>query len=241
MLMKKIALSIFTFLVAAQSSFSQFQGQTVFNHVPIGQLLAGGLPFLLEPNEMIQGSPFLFDQFHEGYVQLRDDKIYSGVKVRFNLETNKIHYIDQQKTEMVANNGVIKRLYLKVFSGLDSITHTFGCGYPETPGTTVYTYFQEFHYGKAAFLRLHTKSIVERKTLATIDPVKQYDEKESYYVYNSNYKKLVKWKKGKDFILDMLADKSVEIADYMRQNRIECKSTDDAIRVIEFYNQLFTK
>lgn len=47
--------------------------------------------------------------------------------------------------------------------------------------------------------------------------------------------------KGKDFILDMLADKSVEVGNYMKQNRMECKSTDDAIRIIQFYNQLFTK
>jgi hypothetical protein len=233
-----ISILSFSFL---QPVFSQFQGTPVLNHVPIGQLLAGGLPFMVESNENVQGSPFLFDNFFDAFVQLRDEKIYSGIKVRFNLATNKIHYLDQNKKELVANDGVIKRLYIKVFDGVDSIAYTFGCGYPESPGTTVYTYFQEFNYGVASLLRLQTKSIVERKTLATVDPVKQYDEKDSYYVYNSNYKKLVKWKKGKDFILDFLPDKSVEVNSYINQNKLDCKSSDDVIRLIQYYNTLFTK
>lgn len=239
-------LLFFTFLFIAKSTTAQigfFNGLNTnqFQKINLSNALTGGLPFTTDDNLNIQGSPFLFDEFNDAFVQLRDDKFYSGIKIRFNLETNKIHYLNQDKKEMIADNGVIKRFYLKSFDGTDSIAYSYGCGYPESPGTTVYTFFQEYNSGVASFLRLHSKMIVERKTLATVDPAKQYDEKESYYVYNSNYKKLVKWKKGKDFILDMLADKSVEVGDYIRQNRMECKSPDDAIRIIQFYNQLFTK
>ena len=62
-----------------------------------------------------------------------------------------MHYLDQKKNELVANNGIIKRFYLKVFDGVDSVAYTFGCGYPESPGTNVYTYFQEYNYGVASF------------------------------------------------------------------------------------------
>lgn len=237
---------MFLLLMLSCTSFAQigfFNGMNTnqFQKINLENALTGGLPFRLEDNSTTQGSPFLLDDFNECLVQLRDEKVYSGIKIRFNLETNKIHYQDQKKNEMIADNGVIKRFHMKIFDGRDSIAYTFGCGYPESPGTSVYTYYQEYNYGKASFLRLITKSVVERKTLATVDPVKQYDEKDSYFVYNGNSKKLIKWKKGKDFILDMLADKAVEVNTFINQNKLDCKSTDDLIRVIQYYNSLFAK
>jgi len=228
-------------VLSAQIGFFNGLNTNQFQKINISNALTGGLPFTLEDNPLIQGSPFLKDDFSDCLVQLRDDKFYSGIKLRFNLETNKVHYQDQNKKEMVALNGVIKRFYIKTLDGFDSVSYMFGCGYPESPGTTPYTYFQEYNFGQATFLRLITKTVVERKTLATVDPTKQYDEKNSYYIYNGVNKKLVKWRKGKDFILDMLGDKSVEVKKYIDENNLDCKSIEDAIRVIQFYNNLFTK
>ncbi len=158
--------------------------------------------------------------------------------IRFNLETNKIHYKDQNKKEMIANDGIIKKFYLKMQDGLDSVSYVFGCGYPEIPGTNAFTYFQEYNYGAANFLRLVSKSVVERKTIATVDPVKQYEEKDNYYVHNSKTGKMIKWRKGKDFILDMLADKSSEINKFISDNNLGCKSPEDIIQIIQHYNTL---
>ena len=228
-------------VLSAQIGFFNGLNTNQFQKINISNALTGGLPFLLEDNPLIQGSPFLKDDFSDCLVQLRDDKFYSGIKLRFNLETNKVHYQDQNKKEMVALNGVIKRFYIKTLDGFDSVSYMFGCGYPESPGTTPYTYFQEYNFGQATFLRLVTKTVVERKTLATVDPVKQYDEKDSYYVYNSSSNRLVKWRKGKDFILDMLGNKAIEVKKYIDENKLDCKSTEDVIRVIQFYNNLFSK
>lgn len=239
--MKKLLFFVFI-LLTGKESFSQWGGQPVINHMPIGELIGGRLPFLIEENINIKGSPFLSDMFSDScFAQLRNEKVYGGLKLRFNLETNKVHFQDKEKKEFVADNGVIKRFSIKTFDGRDFVEYIFGCGYPESPGITPYTYFQEFNFGSAVFLNLMTKYIVERKTLATVDPQKQYDTKNTYYVYNSNSKKLVKWRKGKEFILDILADKATEVKKYIDENNIDCKSSEDIIRVLQFYNNLFAK
>jgi hypothetical protein len=233
-------ISLFFFFTPVYSQIGYFSGLNTnqFQKINISNALTGGLPFLPEDNTTIQGSPFLTDDFLEGFVLLSDDKIYRGVMIRFNLESNKVHYQDQSKKEMIANDGLVKRFYLKMRDGLDSIAYTFGCGYPETPGTTPYTYFQEYNYGSANFLRLVSKSIVERKTIATVEPVKQYEEKDSYYVYNSKSGKFLKWKKGKDFMLDMLVDKSTEVNKFLSENKFACKTPEEVIQIIQFYNTL---
>lgn len=238
----KVLVVLIMMILTGKASMAQFTGETVFNHVPIGELLGGRLPFLVEENSKIKGSPFLSELFSDScFAQLRDDKVYGGLRFRFNLETNKVHFQSKDKQEFVADNGVIKRFSLNVFDGKDLVEYTFGCGYPETPGTTPYTYFQEFNFGTAVFLNLMSKYVIERKTLATVDPQKEYDSKNTYYLYNGNTKKIVKWRKGKDFVLDMLSDKAIEVKKFIEENRLDCKSTDDVIRVIQYYNNLFAK
>jgi hypothetical protein len=237
--MKKwIFSSLFVFYFV-QVTFAQFQGQTVYNRVPIGQLLAGGLPFTVEPNEKIEGTPFLYDFFSDCYLQLKDKKFYSSVKVRFNLVTNKLHFQNEKGQEIVAEDGNVLKFHFSVpINDKEAESYTFGCGYPESPGTTAFTYFQEYNSGAAGFLRLVNKFVAERKTIATVDPVKAYEEKDTYYVYNSVTGKLIKWRKGKDFILDMLSDKATEVNKYIADNKLACKNPEDIIQIIQHYNTI---
>ncbi len=231
---------IFFLLILETTLFAQWRGEPVFNHVPIGELLGGRLPFLVEENTTVNGSPFLKDGFSDSsFAVLRDGKVYGGLKLRFNLETNKVHFQDKEKKEFVAGDGIIKRFSIPVNEGLDVVEHIFGCGYPPSPGTGYYTFFREYNFGSAVFLNLMTKYVIERKTLATLDPQKQYDSRNNYYVYNGNSKKLAKWVKGKEFILDLLADKAIEVKKFIDENKITCKTSEDVIRVIQYYNSLF--
>ncbi|MBS4063183.1 MAG: hypothetical protein KGZ74_01410, partial [Chitinophagaceae bacterium] len=72
----------------------------------------------------------------------------------------------------------------------------------------------------------------------TVDPVKAYEEKDTYYVYNSVTGKLIKWRKGKDFILDMLSDKATEVNKYIADNKLACKNPEDIIQIIQHYNTI---
>lgn len=239
LLMKKWILSVFIAILFSKISYSQIQGQTVYQRVPLGQLLAGGLPFTVEPNEKIEGTPFLYEFFTDCYLQLKDKKFYNGVKVRFNLVTNKLHFQNEKGQEIVAEDGNVLKFHFSIpINDKESESYTFGCGYPESPGTTSSTYFQEYNSGTAGFLRLVNKFLVERKTIATVDPVKTYEEKDTYYVFNSKNGKLTKWRKGKDFILDVLVDKADEINKYIAENKLGCKVPEDIIQIIQHYNTL---
>lgn len=194
-----------------------------------------------DPYENVEGTPFLYDFFSDCALQFNDGKWFAGPKVRFNATNQKFHYLTANNEEFVSKDGLVKRFMFTVPFKNDSINYTFSCGYPEIGANTSFTYYQEYNTGTATVLRLITKSVVERKTLATVNPVKQFSEASVYYVFNSAQNRIEKWRKGKDFIVDFLSDKSVLIAKFIADNKLSCKSVEDVIMVIQYYNNLKVK
>jgi hypothetical protein len=227
-------------------AFSQmsggFNGSKRLEMVNLDQMI-GLAPSVLgkDPYANVEGTPFLYDFFSDCSIQFNDDKWFAGPKVRFNATTQKFHYLNSKNEELVPKDGLIKRFAFTVPDKKDSITYVFSCGYPDIGINTSSTYYQEYNTGTATVLRFISKSVVERKTLATVNPVKQFSETSVYYVFNSAQNKIEKWRKGKDFIIDFLSDKSVLVTKFINDNKLSCKSVEDVILVIQYYNNLKVK
>ncbi len=240
--MKLIIFFTAFFLMSCSNILAQMSGGfdgSRQNIVNLNQMI--GLPtdaLGKDPYIDIEGTPFLYVFFTDCVIQFFDGKSFKGPKMKFNLTNQKFHYLGARDEEFVAQDGTIKRFSFVVPSGSDSISYTFGCGYPSVGINTFYTFYQEYNVGTATFLRFINKSVVERKTLATINPVKQFSEESSYFVYNAHYKKMERWRKGKEFLLEILFDRQELVNNYINKNNISCKSVQDVIKIIQFYNNL---
>ena len=186
----------------------------------------------------VEGSPYLYSFFTKCFIEFNDGKMFIGPMVRFNVTNQKLHYQGANDVELVLQDGVIKRFSFFIPSGKDSINYIFGCGYPAISTNSIYTFYQEYNVGTASLLRFINKTVVERKTSANINPYKEFSEASTYYVYNARYKKIEKWRKGKEFLLEMLFDKQDVVNRFMNDNKLSSKSPEEAIKVIQFYNNL---
>jgi hypothetical protein len=221
-------------LSAWKGGFSS--GMTSFN---LGQ--GFGTQFEISNYKDIEGTPYFTDAFSDSYIMMNTGKSYIGPKIKLNLYTQKLHFLSKDNTELIAQDGVIKKVNFLIKSDSESLSYTFGCGYPPVGNNTALTFYQEFNSGNAVFLNFISKSIVERKTLATINPGKEFSETSTYYVYRNDQNKIEKWRKGKEFILDFLSDKRGLINTFINDNNLACKSPQDAIKIIQFYNNLMAK
>lgn len=191
-----------------------------------------------DPYIDVEGSPFLYSFFTNSFLEFNDGKWFIGPKVRFNVTNQKLHYQGANDAELVLQDGVIKRVSFFIPSGKDSINYVFGCGYPAISANSYYTFYQEYNMGTATLLRFINKTVVERKTSANINPYKEFSEVSVYYVYNSRYKKIEKWRKGKEFILEMLFDRQELVNQFMNDNKLSSKSPEEVIKIIQYYNNL---
>ncbi len=242
--MKRLIFLFLTIVFCFNSAnvFSQMSGGfsgSIQNMINLNQMI--GLPtdaLGKDPYIDIKGSPFFYEFFSDCYIQLNNGESYIGPKIKFNLTNQKLHYQGANSQELVLQDGIIKRFNFNVPYRNESISYTFACGYPPIAGNTINTFYQEFNVGTATLLRFISKKVVEHKTTANINPFKEFMEVSTYYISNSRYNKFEKWRKGKDFILDFLSDKRGLVEKFIADNNLSCKSPEDIIIVVQYYNNL---
>src|SRR5882762_9274394 len=88
--------------VFAQSGFSEKPYETT-----IEVFDANGRPFT-NPGIDIAGSPFYTDEWRYADIRLYSNKELTNVKLRLNLQTQEIHFLSKNNSEMACPAGMIK-------------------------------------------------------------------------------------------------------------------------------------
>lgn len=184
----------------------------------------------------IKGSPFLTANWSKSVVTLMDNRSFNDISIRFNCVNNSVHYLNAQKEEMVAPEGMIREILLFDSLGVYPKKYSIVSGYPATGRHTVDTYYEREMNGNAQLLKYTKKKLTEFLTIGSTAPEKEYVDIESFYLYRNGVMKA--WEKGKDFLLEILSDKKELIADYIAKQNLKCKTIDDCRLVLNYYNGL---
>lgn len=198
-----------------------------------------GTPVASNRNSDIEGSPFLFDNWMTGDVTLKNGGKISGLATRLNLATNELHI---QKTEqgvtseiIVQNGSIISvTIYEPTVSGL--LARSFKIGYPEIDGFNQNTFYEVIENGTVSLVKNLRKKVIEEKPFNSAVATKKFAEYENFYVVMNQ--QMFRFKKGKEFILGLLADKKEEIEKFLADKKIKCRSEVDCAKVIAFYNSI---
>ncbi|MBI1781928.1 MAG: hypothetical protein HYR66_11250 [Sphingobacteriales bacterium] len=232
--MKKL-LSILLLFACVNSVKSQIADPT---SMTLGTLIRNFI-FPIETYTEIKGTPYFLDSsFNSSVIYLKDGKRYSCDKMRIDLFANKIHFLDNNKVELVVDDNVVERV---VFfrQGVDTIAgFGFSCNYPVIGKNTAQTYYLEENYGKARVLVYLSKEVTYSKMVTGLFPEKYFLEKKEYFIYNENRLRMERLRKNKEFVLDILRDKQTEVSKFISDNNLKCKSVADIIKVFEYYNTL---
>jgi len=236
--MKPVLLSILALTVLNQ--FSQAQGQAP-NFNPNSQ---SPVIFLTDiqgrrateewNRTEIKGTPFFNKDWSAALVTLKDNRTFKNVSVRLNCVNNTLHYLTSNKEEMIAPDGVIKEVLLIDSSGAAVKEHQFVSGYPAIGKHTAYTFYERQLNGKAQLLVFTKKRMLENRPLGSPAPEKEYLGVESYFVFKDGV--MHEWEKGKDFLLNLLADKREAVEQYIKAQGLKCRSEEDLKKVLSFYN-----
>jgi hypothetical protein len=249
MKLKKVIVPAIFFLLSYFKSYSQEPAgtftapvtslggnmQTSFN---LGELMGTNVSFTVANDPHIKGTPFFYDSFLPAVITLRQGAMYNVPEMRLNLATNDLHFKRSDSTELIAAKGIIRTVAFHQNIKSMQVTTTFSSGYPAIDNHDENTFYQEMVSGRAVLLKVTTK-ILDNVHSITASPLdKQYIDVISYYVSFDNRRRIERWHKGKDFILQFFRDKKEEIEKFIEKENLKCKTADETKKIIEYYNSL---
>jgi len=187
----------------------------------------------------IQGSPYLFDEWHIGSVALSNGKLFDNMLLKYNIKDDDVYFKNADDSPMAFKDEV------KSFTLMDDSKniHIFRNGYASAPGITDKSYLEVIAAGKVQFLKKDSKSIIDSKEYGSAVINRRFMESVKYYLYigfdnDSEKSKILLVKKDQRTILGALKNKEDELADYIQKNALNLKNETDIVKLVNYYNTL---
>jgi hypothetical protein len=184
----------------------------------------------------VQGTPFLNPDWDTAKITLSNGMVLSSLFIKLNIESNELYYLDSAHKEMIAMDGLVKKIEFLRFYDRYSIPYVFKTGYPKIDKQNEIFFYQVFTEGKLELLMKNYKSIRIDKKEMSGEVTKDFIDNSWMYLYANNA--MIEFKKDKSAILLLMKDKEKEINQYLSTNKISFKKTVDLIKLFNYYNSL---
>jgi hypothetical protein len=184
----------------------------------------------------ITGSPFINDDWVSANITLSRGKEIGPLAVKLNIESNELYFLDSTGKEMIAEDGLVKRVDCSDYYWKDSVRYIFRNGYPAIDGQTENYFYQVFTEGRIELLARKFKYIRDEKNELTGDVSKSFvDGGMVLYVYA--YGIMQPFKSNKNFVASLWDEnKQQEMDKFIAANKISFKSIPDLIKLFNHYD-----
>jgi len=180
---------------------------------------------------VVEGSPYYFDNWMKGSVQI-GDKEYKPLLLRLNVLETTLEFKDQKGEMMICTEPVKRVVLVDTPSG---VSNTFIHSSFLPPLAEVKnSWLLELANGKASLYKLTKKLINEVRPYGSATNEQHILPSYSYYLLQNNT--LTRVKKTSD-IIDLLPDKKSELQDFAKSNKLSNK-WDDMTKLVFYYNTL---
>jgi hypothetical protein len=191
----------------------------------------------VNPYREVSGSAYLNDNWDPGTVRLSGGVIVPNLRVRLDLKTQLVHFLDSGKIERVVPAGIVRELIMDDSSGTDTRTVVFRDGFPPVDSRKETDFYQVLSNGKVSLLYSRQKSIdIDKDEMAGTVQM-EFVLHEEYYLFGGGKMQRIK-KKGYSEALDVLADKKEKVKAFIDENHLKLKSLDELKEVVDYYNTL---
>jgi hypothetical protein len=190
--------------------------------------------------EGIKGSPLFISEWISGQMAFVDGKVFNDMPLKYNAYTKEL-----LMKRPSGDSLIVFPYQVLSFTINDSVTKanfTFK-RYPKSQ-TSKYdmrdVYFLVLYEGKTSLLKLVSKTL---KKADFKDPYSNnvrfdtYEDANEYYLLKADGN-MVKVKRSKKSVLDVLSDKEVAIKALLEQEKIELKSERELVRVVAKYDAI---
>ncbi len=181
--------------------------------------------------KVVEGTPYFNEEWMRGSVITQDSNEYTNLRLRLDLVTNALEFLDKNGQPMVAT-GVIRgiRLVDSITGKSNEFVHSFAFNNQEVPTG----WYQQLSSGKATIYKRTVKQIQESKPYSSAITEQRITSSTQYFLLKGN--SFVRIKKFKD-LPDLLSDKKALIAKTSSDNKLTGKSDQDYIDILLVYNK----
>ena len=218
------------------------QGQLEFKNSNVGRVMdftdLNGHSLVKKYDPDVTGSPFINDNWVAAKITLSGGKEIARLPVKLNIESNELYFLDSVGKEMIAADGLVKRVDCSDFYWKDSIRYIFRSGYPGIDGQSENHFYQVFTEGRIELLARKFKYIRVEKNELTGDVSKSFvDGTVTLYVYA--FGMMQPFKANKNFVASLWDEnKQEEMDKFISANKISFKNIPDLVKLFNHYDTL---
>ena len=231
--MKRILLFVFLFHHHWTLAQLDFKNSNVGRVMEFTDLNGHSLLRQYDPD--VTGSPFMSDNWELAKITLRGGKEIGPLATKFNVESNELYFLDSSGKEMIAADGVIKKVDWVDHYSKDGNKFVLKNGYPSIDKQNQNYYYHVFSEGKMELLAKKYKYIrVAKDELSGVMTKEFIDGAPVLYVYDGNV--IQPFHSTKSFLLSLMKDKEETVKLFIEANKMNLKSMSDLVRLFEYYN-----
>lgn len=229
---------LLSFLLYCQCSL----GQLEFKNSNVGRVMdfadLNGHSLLKNYDPDVTGSPFINDDWVSAKLTLSRGKEIGPMSVKLNIESNELYFLDSTAKEMIAADGLVKRVECLDYYWKDSSRYIFQSGYPGIDGQKENYFYQVFTEGRIELLARKFKYIRVEKNDLTGDISKSFVDG-SVVLYVCAYGMMQPFKSNKNFVASLWdEDKQQEMNKFISTNKISFKNIPDLVKLFNYYDGL---
>ncbi len=197
-----------------------------------------GQSLLKNYDPAVTGSPFINDDWVSAKLTLSKGREIGPLPIKLNIESNELYFLDSTGKELIAAEGLVKKIDCINYYTKDSIKYVFKSGYPPIEQQNENYFYQVYTEGRIELLAKKFKYIRTEKNALTNDVSKSFfDGVVVLYVYA--YGVMQPFKPNKNFISTLWEEhKLQEMNNYISENKINFKKTADLVKLFNYYDGL---
>jgi hypothetical protein len=230
MILKQILLPALITLLSTTAIFAQ-TSQEEITPDDLKNIVRHNVIEAVQATETI-GTPYLFDDFEDGFITLADGKNTASLQLNFNIYENRVEFSDAGSI-IAVDNEMVDRFSFNT-AGTEMV---FAKGF-DSRRLDNNEFVQVLADGQVKLLKKYEVSFQENvATYGTATQKDEYISNERYYIYEDAETNQLRSLSERQ-VLRTLNDHRDEMESYINENDLDIENTEDLARLIQYYNEL---
>lgn len=184
-----------------------------------------------------EGSPFYDTSFCMGSLQLPNGKTYNGIKLKLNLEDQKIIFEVEDGKAFVLSIPVAR---VELGCNASSQPTIFRSGFTAIDKQNDRSLYQVLDSGKVLLLKYTEIRFKDSKAYNSNDMTRSYRQLPNYYLWMPG-KDLLKVPSNETELIALLSDQQKTLNDAIYKEKLKLRKETDLIKIISLYNRSAVK
>jgi len=183
----------------------------------------------------ISGTPFLFEDWRLANIYDINNKKIAQVKVKYNTNTDQIHFLDEKEKELVADKSIIKKVEILINEAQNEPSISFEKGFTDTKNVLKsYQFVQILNEGSIQILKQFSNQILQKDSLFGTIKINKFSPNANYYLKTGS--NVISLRKLDFEELSILLPNKELILNYSK-NKKKIKTEKGLVDLLVFYNK----